>query len=132
MARLASSRPQALTRPRRRTVLHASLLIAGLLAFTGCSHKSLEERAREQAEKVIGAMGAEQARALDQKVTPEVVTQAQQALTQAHEYLGEVNGKLDAVTVNAIEAFQRSHGVKDDGMLNDKTQRLLREELAKK
>ena len=119
------------TTRRHLHVRAATLLIAALL-LAGCSQKSLEERAREQAEKVISAMGAEQERALGQKVPPEAVTEAQQALTQAHEYMGEVNGKLDAVTINAIEAFQRTHSLKDDGMLNEKTQRLLKEELAKK
>lgn len=114
------------------TRLHRATLLVGALLLVSCSHKTLEERAREQAEKVIGSMGAAQNRALEQKVAPEDVTQAQQALTQVHEYMGEVNGKLDAVTVNAIESFQRTHGLKDDGILNDKTKRLLREELAKK
>ena len=77
-------------------------------------------------------MGDAQSRALGQKVTPDEVKQAQEALTQVHEYMGEVNGKLDAVTVNAVESFQRTHGLKDNGILNEKTQRLLREELAKK
>jgi len=110
----------------------AAIVVLTALVLTGCSRKSLEERAREQAEKVIGAMGVEQARALDQKVSPEAVTEAQQALTQVHEYMGEVNGKLDAVTVNAIESYQRTHGLKDDGLLNEKTESLLKDELAKK
>jgi peptidoglycan hydrolase-like protein with peptidoglycan-binding domain len=43
-----------------------------------------------------------------------------------HEYLGEVNGKLDSVTVNAIQAFQRSRGLRDDGLLDERTKRELR------
>ncbi len=113
---------------RRGTVI----LCVSVLLLASCSRQTLEERAREQAEKVIGSMGSAQSRALEQRVPPEEVKQAQQALTQVHEYMGQINGNLDAVTVNAVEAFQRTHGLKDDGILNEKTQRLLREELAKK
>ena len=112
--------------------LRIATLLVAVLAVVGCSHKSLEERAREQAEKVIGAMGEAQNQAMEQKASPEDITQAQQALTRVHEYMGEVNGKLDAVTINAIQAYQRTHGLKDDGILNGKTQRLLSAEVAQK
>jgi len=111
-----------------RAAVIASLIVAVL---SGCS-RGIEDRAREQAEKVIHQMGDAESRALAQQATPEQVRQAQSALTLVHEYMGEVNGQLDAVTVNAIEAFQRTKGLKDDGILNEKTQRLLQEALAKK
>jgi peptidoglycan hydrolase-like protein with peptidoglycan-binding domain len=107
------------------------LVVAGL-ALAGCTGQDDERRGREALEKIKESMPDVEARALAQKVTPEQVKQAQAALQVAGEYLGEVNGKLDAVTVNAVEAFQRSHGIRDDGMLNEKTQRLLRDVLAKK
>ena len=77
-------------------------------------------RAREAAEKIKESIPDVEARALAQKTTPEQVKQAQEALKKVHEYLGEANGKLDAVTVNSIEAFQRAHGLKADGILNEK------------
>ena len=100
--------------------------------LAACSRQSVEDRAREQAEKILASMGDAETRALAQPATPEQVQQAQQALTILHEYMGEVNGKLDAVTVNAVEAFQRTRGLKDDGLLNGKTQHLLQEVLATK
>jgi peptidoglycan hydrolase-like protein with peptidoglycan-binding domain len=106
-------------------------LIATLF-LAGCNAPSAETRAREQAEKIKESIPDVEAVALAQKVTPERVKQAQEALKKTNEYLGEVNGKLDAVTVNSIEAFQHAHALKGDGILNEKTERLLQEELAKK
>ena len=103
-----------------------------LLLLAGCSNESSEQRARETAERIKESIPDVEARALEQKVTPEQVKRAQAALTAAHEYLGEVSGKLDAVTVNAVEAFQLAHGLAGDGILNEKTERLLQEQLAKK
>jgi murein L,D-transpeptidase YcbB/YkuD len=119
-------------RTARRVAILVSVSCLNALLLAGCSRESLEERARKQAEKVIEGMGEKENRALAQQVTPEQVRQAQEALTRAHEYMGEVNGTLDAVTINAIEAFQRAHGLTDTGILNKKTQRLLQEELAAK
>jgi peptidoglycan hydrolase-like protein with peptidoglycan-binding domain len=45
----------------------------------------------------------------------------QQNLTTINEYKGEVNGKLDSVTVNAIQAFQRDAGLIDDGIIDQRT-----------
>jgi|ERR1700687_1521814 len=103
-----------------------------ILALCGCSKESTERRAREAAEKIMGSIRDVEAEALAQKVTPEQVSNAQKALSAANEYQGEVNGKLDSVTVNAIEAFQRAHGLPGNGLLDEKTQRLLNEQLAKK
>jgi len=97
----------------------------GMLLLGGCSGESAEARARAAAEKVKESMPDVEAKALAQKVTPEQVKHAQEALAAAQEYQGEVTGQLDAVTVNAIEAFQRAHGVKGDGILNEKTEQAL-------
>ncbi len=102
----------------------------GVLLCTGCSRESAEARARAAAEKVKESMPDVEAKALAQRLTPERVKHAQAALTAAQEYQGEIDGQLDAVTVNAIEAFQRAHGLKGDGMLNDKTEKALNEVLA--
>jgi peptidoglycan hydrolase-like protein with peptidoglycan-binding domain len=102
-----------------------------LLFIVGCNGRSAERRAREAAEMIKESIPDVEARALAQKTTPEQVQQAQEALRKVHEYLGEANGKLDAVTVNSIEAFQRAHGLKGDGILNEGTQRALQEAVAK-
>jgi len=97
------------------------------LALASCKGKSAEQRAREQLEKMKEAIPDTEAKALEQKVTPEDVRMAQTGLKAADEYLGEINGQLDAVTVNAIEAFQRRHGLKDNGLLDERTRRLLQD-----
>jgi len=108
-----------------------TVVMIGLLAVAGCTGGNEEERGRQALEKMKESLPDVEAKALAQKVTPETVKEAQEGLKAANEYLGEVNGKLDAVTVNAIEAFQRSRGLKDNGILTDKTQRALREAVAK-
>jgi len=105
---------------------------AAVLVLSACSGGDIESRAREQAEKFKESMGEAETKALEQKATPDQVKRAQEALTAASEYQGEIDGKLDAVTVNAIEAFQRSHGLAGDGLLNDKTTSLLDEVLTKR
>lgn len=108
------------------------LLAVGLLGFaslwSGCS--DTEARARQAAEKMKQSMPDVEARALAQPLSEAEVKEAQEGLRAASEYLGEIDGKLDSVTVNAIQAFQRSRGVKDDGILNDRTKRELRTLLA--
>jgi peptidoglycan hydrolase-like protein with peptidoglycan-binding domain len=64
--------------------------------------------------------------ALAQAIDPEAVNKVQQNLQALHEYQGEVTGKLDRVTLNAIQAFQRAHGLEDDGIVDART----RQELA--
>jgi peptidoglycan hydrolase-like protein with peptidoglycan-binding domain len=87
--------------------------------------------ARKAAERIKETIPDIEARALEQKTTAEQVEQAQEALKKVWEYLGDANGKLDAVTVNSIEAFQRAHGLKVDGILNERTRRALQEAAAK-
>ena len=101
------------------------VLFATVALAAGCHGRSAETRAREAAEKIKESIPDVEAKALAQHVTAEQVRRAQQGLVAAHEYLGDVNGTLDAVTVNSIEAFQRAHGIEADGMLNERTQRLL-------
>lgn len=101
------------------------------LQLGGCSDADVETRAREAAEKIKESMPDVEAKAMAQKTTPEDVKLAQQALTAVHEYMGEINGELDAITVNAIQAFQKTHGLKADGLLTEKTKSLLREALPK-
>ncbi|MBI3785799.1 MAG: peptidoglycan-binding protein [Deltaproteobacteria bacterium] len=108
----------------------ALALVIVAVAF-GCNADP-EARARQAAEKVKESIPDVEAKALAQKLSADEVHSAQQALIIAKEYLGEATGKLDSVTVNAIEAFQRSHGITDDGMLNDATKKALQAQLAQK
>jgi peptidoglycan hydrolase-like protein with peptidoglycan-binding domain len=50
-----------------------------------------------------------------------VVEEAQRNLTTINEYQGEINGKLDSVTINAVQSFQRTAGVRDDGIITPAT-----------
>jgi peptidoglycan hydrolase-like protein with peptidoglycan-binding domain len=112
---------QSLLRALRLGCL-AVLIAVGVPA---CSHQTAEERARATAEKLQKSIIDVEAIALDQTVDAAVVTEVQQNLTKINEYQGEINGKLDSVTVNAIQAFQRTAGVKDDGIITDATRQKL-------
>lgn len=64
--------------------------------------------------------------ALAQTVDPAVVKKAQTELKVLKEYLeDQPSGKIDMVTVNAIEAFQRRVGLADNGLLDAETLRRL-------
>jgi peptidoglycan hydrolase-like protein with peptidoglycan-binding domain len=52
------------------------------------------------------------------KVSPEKI---QRALQAAGVYTGKVDGKIGAGTKAAIVEFQKSHGLKADGVLGKKT-----------
>jgi peptidoglycan hydrolase-like protein with peptidoglycan-binding domain len=103
-----------------------AIALALTACLAACDSESTEQRARAAAEKIQSSIPNQLAVALKQKASPEEVKEAQEALTVAKEYLGEVNGDLDAVTVNAIQAFQRRNGLEDDGILDEETTRLLR------
>jgi len=109
----------------------AVLILVTLGAMAACTGQNAETRAREAEKKIKEAIPDVVGAALEQKATPEQVRQAQDELKTLSEYLGETTGKLDAVTVSAIQAFQRTQGLKADGMLNDKTMRLLQEAAAR-
>jgi len=102
------------------------------VALAGCSRSDTEDRARKAAEKIKESIPDVEAKALAQKATPEQVKRAQESLIVAKEYMGQADGRLDPVTVNAIEAFQRAHGLRDDGMLNERTEKLLQQTLGEK
>ena len=107
------------------------LIVAACCALAACTGKDAETRAREAEKKIKESIPDVVGVALAQKVSPEQIKQAQEELKALSEYLGETNGKLDAVTVSAIQAFQRTQSLKADGMLTDKTMRLLQEAAAK-
>jgi len=103
------------------------IVLVGLCLLAACSGEDTEARARKAEQKIRESIPDVVGRALEQKVTPDQVKRAQQALTVVHEYMGEVNGVLDPVTVNAIQAFQRAQGLEADGILNPRTERRLQE-----
>lgn len=110
-----------------RQIALATATVVAAAVVPACDEASVERRARDAAERIQGSIRNPSALALRQEVTREEVREAQAALTMAKEYMGEINGELDSVTVNAIQAFQRSHGIADDGILNEETKRRLRE-----
>jgi peptidoglycan hydrolase-like protein with peptidoglycan-binding domain len=100
------------------------------LPLGGC--KDTKTRAREAEESMRAQMKDPMAEALAQKLPPATVQEAQRHLRRLHEYLGEENGVLDSVTVNAIQAFQDSQGLKANGVLTEQTMQKLREAAEKK
>lgn len=105
--------------------------LAAALAASACHVPTDQERAKAAEESAKKSMLAIDHLAIEQKVDPEKVKKIQQQLAAINEYLGEPNGKLDQVTINAYEAFQRSNGLYPDGMFDDKTLRMLEEAAAK-
>jgi len=115
---------------RTRLVVPRTLRLTGFVLVTalsaaGCSHKSVEDRARDTLEKIQASIVDVEAIALEQKVDPAVVSEVQRNLAAINEYQGEVDGKLDSVTVNAIQSFQRTAGLKDDGIITEATRQKL-------
>jgi Putative peptidoglycan binding domain len=103
----------------------ALALLAFLALSPACKGKSIEEREREAAAEMSRSVQDVEAVALAQHVDPAAVKEVQEHLTAIHEYQGAINGKLDSVTVNALEAFQRSQDVKDNGIIDDDIRRRL-------
>ena len=108
-----------------RPIRWLAVVLAAVALTTAACKQSVEDRAREQAEKIAKSMVDVEAVALDQKAPADVVSEVQRNLTAINEYQGEINGTLDSVTVNAIQAFQRTAGLKDDGIINDTTREKL-------
>lgn len=61
---------------------------------------------------------------------PETIQKAQQALKERGFYKGELNGKMDSVTKNAVRAFQAQQGIRETGRLNKETRQRLGIEVA--
>jgi peptidoglycan hydrolase-like protein with peptidoglycan-binding domain len=133
-------RPNATSRWTRSTI---ALLLLALAPAAGCKRQTAEERGRDAMERVQKSMVDLEAIALEQKTEPAVVEEIQRNLTAINEYQGEINGKLDSVTVNAIQSFQRTIGcptmdwwtrlrstalgrcIADDGIINPVTREKL-------
>jgi peptidoglycan hydrolase-like protein with peptidoglycan-binding domain len=119
-----------------RTLTTGALLFA--LVGAGCSSgdsqataKAMEQRMREIEKKMKDSMPKTQQIAITQKVDAALITRAQEALTTLKEYMDKPSGKIDMVTVNAIQAFQRREGVPEDGLLTEELLKKIEEAAAK-
>ena len=111
--------------PSARSVACAAS-VALVMLLPGCeSGRTPEERAEQASEQIRKSQPDVEATALAQEIDEEVVKEAQKHLTTLQEYQGEINGNLDSVTVNAIEAFQRSADLDGNGILDQKTREKL-------
>jgi peptidoglycan hydrolase-like protein with peptidoglycan-binding domain len=106
-------------------------LLAVALALGACHFPTEEERAKAAEANAKKSLIPIDHLALEQKIAPDRLKKIQQELTVIHEYMGAVNGKLDQVTVNSYEAFQRRNDFYPDGMFTEKQLRLLEETAAK-
>jgi peptidoglycan hydrolase-like protein with peptidoglycan-binding domain len=117
---------------RRLALVLAIPLAAALFACdtgdTEETSESMKKRMKEMEKKAKESLPKTQELALKQTVAPETLRQVQQQLAVLREYLDEPTGKMDFVTVNAIEAFQLHVGLPDDGQLTDETLSRLRQE----
>ncbi len=111
--------------PRRRPLRTTVLVVTAALTAAACSKQSDEERARDVMEKIEKGMVDVEGIALEQKLDAAVVSETQRNLTTINEYQGEITGKLDSVTINAIQAFQRTAGLNDDGIITEATRQKL-------
>lgn len=101
-----------------------------VLVSSACTFPTDQERAKAAEESAKKSLIAIDHLALEQKVDPERLKKIQKELTAINEYMGPVNGKLDQVTVNSFEAFQRRNGYFPDGLFTDKQLKLLEQTAA--
>jgi len=95
---------------------------------SGTTSKAMEQRMRDIEKRMKDSMPKTQQLALAQKPDPAVVRKVQDQLKILNEYLEpSPSGKIDMVTVNAIEAFQHRVELKEDGLLTEETLRKLEE-----
>jgi peptidoglycan hydrolase-like protein with peptidoglycan-binding domain len=114
---------------RSLRVLCAAATVASLgLAACSSSPTDQAELGRKLAEEAKASIQAIDAEAHNQKIDPAVVKKVQEQLTVLKEYMGPINGRLDPVTLNAFEAFQRSQGMAPDGMFTPRALELLAQE----
>lgn len=117
-----------------RPILAPCLVLA--LSVGGCDAGSTERRAREAAEHIQASIRDYDGPALAQELEPKVVREVQTHLTTLREYMGEIDGEIDQVLVNAIQAFQRAQNERIpwwlfwqrkpiDGLITDELRRQL-------
>ncbi|MBF0571254.1 MAG: peptidoglycan-binding protein [Candidatus Omnitrophica bacterium] len=78
----------------------------------------VSKESADQAESVKLSGASDNSQIIRVKVSPEKI---QRALKSAGVYTGKVDGKIGAGTKQAIIEFQKSHGLKADGVLGKKT-----------
>lgn len=100
------------------------MLAAAVLAGA-CHGRGDAEAGRAAAAAMQRSIPDVDATALAQTIDAGTITEVQRQLTVLHEYQGAIDGQLDAVLVNALQAFQRSAGLRDDGRLTAETRRRL-------
>ncbi len=109
-----------------RLTLSAALGCLLAVSIVGCDTRTTEDRGREALKKIQESIPDIEAKALEQQVDPAVVQDVQRQLTAIKEYQGDIDGKLDSVTVNAIQSFQRSAGLRDSGLIDERTREKLK------
>jgi peptidoglycan hydrolase-like protein with peptidoglycan-binding domain len=105
----------------------ALALVAALFSISACSEDLAKEKARAAAERARDAIQPLDHGAMEQTIAPEQVKAVQASLTVLKEYMGPINGKLDQVTLNALESFQRKNDITADGRFNEETLTLLQQ-----
>jgi peptidoglycan hydrolase-like protein with peptidoglycan-binding domain len=105
----------------------ALALVAASFSVSACSGDLAKEKARAAAERARDAIQPLDHGAMEQKVDSGQVKAVQASLTVLKEYMGPINGKLDQVTLNALESFQRKNDITPDGRFNDETLTLLQQ-----
>jgi len=85
----------------------ATLAVAAALAIGCAGAPTGEERAREAAADIEASIQDYDTPALNQQVEASAVVEVQENLTTLDEYMDEIDGEIDPVLVNSIQAFQR-------------------------
>lgn len=116
--------PAAVFHAWRPRPLAVALVFA--LAVSACGGQNMESRARAAGDDVARSIRGSDDNALAQQADSTLVREVQAKLRDLDEYLGPLDGQLDPVTLNALQSFQRSQGLPDDGMLDATTLARLR------
>ena len=85
----------------------AGAIAAASLLLSACDTPSVEDRARAAAADIQASIQDYDGPALQQEVEEAVVREIQENLSKLKEYMDEVDGEIDPVLINAIQAFQR-------------------------
>jgi hypothetical protein len=118
-------------------MIRRTIAFVAVLALAGCqtgpgeteeSKEAFKARMMEIEKRMRDSMPKTQEIALKQKLDPKIVEKAQRELGVLKEYLDPPTGKIDFITVNSIQAFQRHMELAEDGLLDEKTLELLERE----
>lgn len=73
----------------------------------------------------VSAQKEEKATISRTEYQPQTIQKAQQALKERGFYKGELSGRMDAATRDAVKAFQAQQGIRETGRLNKETRQRL-------